>query len=80
MIEVVAERPEGACEGYLPNFAQTGITPGLVRFDAKTGLAKILVANLSATPQTLTPKKPIGLCGAHRRCGHRHSLLVEKGV
>ena len=64
VIEVVAERPEGACEGYLsPNFAQTGklhTSPGLVRFDAKTGLAKILVANLSATPQTLTPKKPIG--------------------
>ena len=64
MIEVLAERPEGAHEGYLnPNFAQTGklhTSPGLVQFDEKTGLAKILVANLSTTPQTLTPKKPIG--------------------
>ena len=64
VIEVLAERPEGAREGYLnPNFAQTGklhTSPGLVQFDEKTGLAKILVANLSTTPQTLTPKKPIG--------------------
>ena len=64
VIEVLAERPEGACKGYLnPNFAQTGklhTSPGLVQFDEKTGLAKILVANLSTTPQTLTPKKPIG--------------------
>ena len=58
------DRPEGAHEGYLnPNFAQTGkrhTSPGLVQFDEKTGLAKILVANLSTTPQTLTPKKLIG--------------------
>ena len=64
MIEVLAERPEGARKGYLnPNFAQTGklhTSPGLVQFDEKTGLAKILVANISTTPQTLTPKKPIG--------------------
>ena len=64
VIEVLAERPEGARKGYLnPNFAQTGklhTSPGLVQFDEKTGLAKILVANLSTTPQTLTPKKPIG--------------------
>ena len=64
VIEVLAERPEGAHKGYLnPNFAQTGklhTSPGLVQFDEKTGLAKILVANLSTTPQTLTPKKPIG--------------------
>ena len=64
VIEVLAERPEGTRKGYLnPNFAQTGklhTSPGLVQFDEKTGLAKILVANLSTTPQTLTPKKPIG--------------------
>ena len=39
VIEVVAERPEGACKGYLnPNFAQTGklhTSLGLVQFDAK---------------------------------------------
>ena len=45
VIEVLAERPEGARKGYLnPNFAQTGklhTSPGLVQFDEKTGLAKI---------------------------------------